>query len=61
MQRNIDVNAGSIIDGNKSLDDVAEEIVHKVLRVAQGELTASEIAGHREFALRRMGSLGCIY
>jgi altronate dehydratase large subunit len=61
MQRNIDVNAGSIIDGDKSFDDVAQEIVSKVLEVAQGKLTASEIAGHREFALRCMGSLGCIY
>lgn len=61
MQRNLDVNAGQVIDGDKSLDDMAQEIVDMVLRVAEGKLTASETAGHREFALRRNGSLGCIY
>lgn len=61
MRRNIDVNAGVVIDGHSTLDDVANEIVGTVFRVAQGQLTASEIAGHREFALRRKGLLGCIY
>ena len=58
--QNIDVNAGSIIDGDKSFDDVAQEIVSKVLEVAQGKLTAPRWRA-QEFALRCMGSLGCIY
>lgn len=61
MRRNIDVNAGAVIDGCSSLDDVANGIVDTVLRVAQGQLTASEMAGHREFALRCNGLPGCIY
>ncbi len=61
MRRNVDINAGSAIDGASSLDDVASEIVEMVLQVAEGRLSASETAGHREFALRRNGSVGCIY
>ncbi|OPZ64879.1 MAG: (2R)-sulfolactate sulfo-lyase subunit beta precursor [Firmicutes bacterium ADurb.Bin506] len=61
MRRNLDVNAGTVIDGEKTLDEVGREIVDFVLAVAEGRLTASEMAGHREFALRCNGSLGCIY
>lgn len=61
MRRNLDLNAGAVLDGEKTLDEMAREIVTTVLAVAEGKLTASEIAGHREFALRRYGSVGCIY
>ncbi|MGI6147633.1 MAG: altronate dehydratase, partial [Bacillota bacterium] len=61
MRRNLDLNAGAVLDGEKTLDEMAREIVTTVLAVAEGKLTASEIAGPREFALRRYGSVGCIY
>lgn len=61
MRRNLDVNAGTVIDGDKTLDEAGREIVEMVLAVAEGKLTAAEMAGHREFALRCNGSLGCIY
>lgn len=61
MRRNLDVNAGTVIDGEKSLDEVGREIVDVVIAVAEGRATASEVAGHREFALRCFGSVGCIY
>ena len=59
--RRTDLNAGAFSIYEKTLDEMAREIVTTVLAVAEGKLTASEIAGHREFALRRYGSVGCIY
>jgi len=55
MRENMDINAGEIITGNKSVRDVGEKILREVIRVASGKLTKSEILGHREFAIHRIG------
>jgi len=55
MKDNIDINAGEIITGNKSIQEMGEEIFREVIRVASGKLTKSEILGHREFAINRIG------
>ena len=55
MRENMDINAGEIITGNKSVQDVGEKILREVIRVASGKLTKSEILGHREFAINRIG------
>ncbi|WP_428543985.1 UxaA family hydrolase [Profundibacter sp.] len=47
----MDINAGAIIEGTASLDQVNDEIYHRVLGVASGAKTASEALGHREFIL----------
>jgi len=47
----MDVNAGRIIEGAATLDDVGHEIHQLVLEVAAGRRTASEALGHREFSL----------
>lgn len=47
----MDVNAGRILDGAATLDDVGLEIERLVLDVAAGRRTASESLGHREFSL----------
>ncbi len=49
MSDNMDVNAGSIVEGHKSIDEVGEEILARVVATAQGELTRAEDLGHFEF------------
>jgi altronate dehydratase large subunit len=55
MRENMDINAGTIITGNKTVQDIGEKIFREVIRVASGKLTKSEILGHREFAINRIG------
>ena len=47
----MDVNAGRILEGAATLDEVGDEIYEQILRVAAGEPTASEALGHPEFSL----------
>ena len=47
----MDVNAGRILEGAATLDDVGHEIFERVLAVAAGERSVSETLGHREFIL----------
>lgn len=51
MREDMDVNAGRILEGKGTLDEVGREIFACVQRVAAGQLTASEKLGHQEFAL----------
>jgi len=55
MRDNMDLNAGGIVDAEKSVEDVGHEILDLVLSVASGRRTASEILGHREFVPWRIG------
>ncbi len=55
MTDNMDVNAGAISDGEKTVTDVGQEIFDLVLRVASGERTAAERLGHQEFVPWRIG------
>lgn len=55
MQANIDVNAGAVITGEKSLQEVGEEIYQEILAVASGKLSKAEVLGHDEqFCITRM-------
>jgi altronate hydrolase len=47
----MDVNAGRILTGQASIEEVGDEIVDLVARVANGECTKSEDLGHQEFIL----------
>ena len=47
----MDVDAGRILEGRATLDEVGREIFDLVLRTAAGEPTASERLGHQEFLL----------
>jgi altronate dehydratase large subunit len=55
MKDNMDINAGEIVAGNKTIQEIGEKIFREVFRVANGKLTKSEIWGHREFAINRIG------
>jgi altronate dehydratase large subunit len=55
MKDNMDINAGEIVTGNKTIQEIGEKIFREVFRVANGKLTKSEIWGHQEFAINRIG------
>lgn len=51
MPEDMDVDAGRILEGAATLDEVGAEIFDFVLKVAGGAPTASERLGHQEFIL----------
>ena len=51
MSDDMDVDAGRILEGRATLDEVGREIYDLILRVANGEQTKSEDLGHQEFIL----------
>jgi altronate dehydratase large subunit len=51
LEGDMDVDAGRILEGRGTLDEVGQEIVARVRAVASGERTASEVLGHQEFTL----------
>ncbi len=55
MSGNMDVNAGLIGDGEKSVQQVGREIFDLVLEVASGRRTCAERLGHKEFVPWRIG------
>jgi altronate hydrolase len=55
MRDNMEVNAGAIADGERSVADVGREIFDLLVRAASGERTAAERLGHREFVPWRIG------
>src|SRR5215470_3234715 len=55
MEDNIDINAGAIVDGKETIQDVGRRIFDVIRRVASGERTKSEILGHKEFVPWRIG------
>jgi len=55
MRDNMEINAGAIAEGEKTVAEVGREIFDLVLRVASGERTAAERLGHCEFVPWRIG------
>jgi altronate hydrolase len=51
LAADMDVNAGRILEGAATLDEVGEEIYAMVLAIASGDRTVSEDLGHQEFIL----------
>ncbi len=51
MAGDMDVDAGRILEGRGTLDEVGEEVFARVLAVAGGEPSVSERLGHQEFIL----------
>jgi altronate hydrolase len=51
LSDDMDVNAGRVLTGEASLEEVGTEIVDLVARVANGEPSRSEELGHQEFIL----------
>lgn len=55
MQDNMDINAGSVILGDETVQQVGCRIFEEVLAVASGKLTKAEIIGQNDFGINRIG------
>jgi len=55
MTDNIDVNAGSILDRQATIQSVGAEIFKEIIEVASAKLTRAEMLGHCEFAIHSIG------
>ena len=57
MQEDMDINAGTILDGTETVAQVGRRIFERILAVAGGERTKSELAGvgDEEFAPWQLG------
>ena len=51
LSEDMDVDAGRILSGGASLDDVGQEIADLTLGLCAGEVSKSEALGHKEFVL----------
>ncbi|UTW54686.1 UxaA family hydrolase [Kordiimonas sp. SCSIO 12610] len=51
LSGDMDINAGRIIEGEATLDEVGVELYERVIEVAQGDQSVSEALGHQEFIL----------
>lgn len=51
LSDDMDVNAGKILEGEATLEEVGNEIYAKILEVAGGAQTASEALGHQECSI----------
>ena len=60
MFGDMDINCGPVIDGEKTLDQIGQEIFELILRIASGEKTKSEAlgVGEEEFCPWQIGVLG---
>jgi altronate dehydratase large subunit len=47
----MDINGGTIADGEETIEQVGRRIVAKVVAMASGEMSRSEALGHQEFVL----------
>lgn len=55
MRDNLDVNAGTIITGEETVEEVGKRLFAEMLRVASGKLTKAEILGQNDFSISRIG------
>lgn len=56
MNDTIDINAGSIIDGIKTKEEVRDELIALIVRISKGELVKAEINGQNDFSIWRLAT-----
>lgn len=56
MEDNIDVNAGTIVEGAETISEVGERLWTEIIRVCNGRLTKAEALGHKEFGIYKLVS-----
>jgi len=54
MSEHIDVDVTGLLQKRMNMHDAGEALLDCMLRTAEGELTAAELLGHREFSLTRL-------
>lgn len=55
MRDNIDINAGAILKGESSIDDIGKIIFQEIIEVANGKMTKAESFGFSESSIWRCG------
>lgn len=55
MNDNMDINAGIVITGEETVEQVGERIFAEMLAVASGKITKAEVLGHNDFSIMRIG------
>lgn len=56
MRDAIDLNAGTVLEGKKSLQEAGEEILEFIAAVSQGKLTKAEMNGQNDFSIWRLAT-----
>lgn len=51
MRENMDVNAGTILDGSESLNEVGKRIYEKIIATANGKKTKVEALGYNDYVI----------
>lgn len=54
MPEHIDLDCSGLLRREQNLDQTGDALLDVMLRTANGELTAAELLGHREFVLTRL-------
>ena len=54
MNESMDMNAGTIITGDETVDQVGHRILEEMMKVASGKLTKAELMGQNDFAINRL-------
>ena len=55
MGDNMDLNAGTVISGDETVQQVGARIFAEMLEVASGKVTKAEVVGQNDFAIMRIG------
>jgi len=55
MTDNIDFNAGRVISGEATVEELGKELFGELVKVCNGQLTKAESLGHNEFGIFRIG------
>lgn len=55
MSENMDVNGGTIIEGKETVEQVGENILEEISKVASGKLTKAEVLMQHDFGIWRIG------
>lgn len=56
MNDSIDLNAGTVIEGTKSIQEVGEEILEFIVAVSNGKITKAEINEQNDFSIWRLAT-----
>ena len=55
MTDNIDFNAGRVITGEATIEELGKELFENMIQVCNGRMTKAESLGHHEFGIFRIG------
>ncbi|MEO3475218.1 D-galactarate dehydratase, partial [Roseomonas sp. CAU 1739] len=54
MSEHVDVDVTGLLQKQMNMDEAGEALLDCIIRTADGQFTAAEILGHREYSLTRL-------